>query len=527
MIQKHLVLCISLSMIQWAWGQVNPNEWPITDVSVYRAGAKIERQGQVALGADGLATLTIDGLAKDVNLDMLQVSLASGWSLVGRGYSVVPIVDRVRESAVESDRIAEEKSANRQTYDLRRALLAAYEEELAMIQANRSVGGSELLLVEDLQDHADFWRNRVKELQYLMLELRMEMKSLDSDLVALESELLDWQRKAQATTGQLTLRFSGPAGNKENVTLNYMVLDAQWSAVYDAEVADDGTVKMNRYATVQQRTGNDWSGVPVSFLVGNPMNAIAPPSPQPKRLSLGSHAGVGSYSYEWSAAKVQMDDFEDMPEQQSGGVSMNSPLQRYEFQPASVIDVLGDGTEERVFIESFELDGSLDYVALPEFADEAYQLVKSPEWASARLVPGSVQVIADGLYCGAFWMKLPAPGDTLQIPLGQDPRVRSSRERLMDQCSSSLFGGSKKTIQTYEIKVENQHNRPIHLLVQDAIPISTGSDIEVTPLGLGGGMLDANTGELTWNLNLAPHEKRTLTFGFEVTYPKKRALIGL
>jgi hypothetical protein len=124
-------------------------------------------------------------------------------------------------------------------------------------------------------------------------------------------------------------------------------------------------------------------------------------------------------------------------------------------------------------------------------------------------------------------MKLPAPGDTLQIPLGQDPRVRSSRERLMDQCSSSLFGGSKKTIQTYEIKAENQHNRPIHLLVQDAIPISTGSDIEVTPLGLGGGMLDANTGELTWNLNLAPHEKRTLTFGFEVTYPKKRALIGL
>ena len=527
MIQKHIVLIISLSMMQWAWGQVNSNGWPITDVAVYRTGAKIERQGQVALGSDGLSTVTINGLAKDVNLDMLQVSLASGWSLVGRGFSVVPIAERVQKSAEESARILEEKEANRQTYDLRRALLAAYEEELAMIQANRSVGGNELLLVEDLQDHADFWRNRVKELQYLMLELRMEMKSLDYELAALESALLDWQRSAQATTGQLTLRFSGPPGIKEQVTLSYMVLGAQWSAVYDAEVADDGSVKMNRYASVEQRTGNDWLGVPVSFLVGNPMNAIAPPTPQPKRLSLGSHAGVGSYRYEWSAANDQMDDFEDMPEHASAALAMNSPLQRYEFQPASVIDVLGDGTEERVFIESFELDGSLDYVVLPEFADEAYQLVKTPEWASSRLVPGSVQVIADGVYCGSFWMKLPAPGDTLQIPLGQDPQVRSSRERLMDQCSSSLFGGSKKTIQTYEIKVENQHNRPIHVLVQDAIPISTGSDIQVTPLGLGGGALDVNSGELTWNLNLAPHEKRTLTFGFEVTYPKKRALIGL
>ena len=61
---------------------------------------------------------------------------------------------------------------------LREALLFAYEEELAMIRSNRSVNGEELLLVDDLRDHANFWRERVKELSYLMLELRMEMEAI-------------------------------------------------------------------------------------------------------------------------------------------------------------------------------------------------------------------------------------------------------------------------------------------------------------------------------------------------------------
>ena len=55
----------------------------------------------------------------------------------------------------EIDRAIESKQ---QTYSLREALLLAYEEELAMIRSNRSVNGDELLLVDDLRDHANFWR---------------------------------------------------------------------------------------------------------------------------------------------------------------------------------------------------------------------------------------------------------------------------------------------------------------------------------------------------------------------------------
>ena len=162
-----------------------------------------------------------------------------------------------------------------------------------------------------------------------------------------------------------------------------------------------------------------------------------------------------------------------------------------------------------------------------EYIDEAYQLANSGGWVASRLVPGLVQVIAGGTYRGAYYMQLPAPGDTLHIPLGQDVRVRANRERVLDRCTSTVFGGSRRTAQSFEITVENQHNRTVSVAVQDAVPVAKSSDIQVEVLGLSGGELDAVTGQVVWDLELGPNERRTLSFGYVVTYPKRRALLGL
>ena len=46
-------------------------------------------------------------------------------------------------------------------------------------------------------------------------------------------------------------------------------------------------------------------------------------------------------------------------------------------------------------------------------------------------------------------------------------------------------------------------------------------------LGLSGGELDAVTGQVVWDLELGPNERRTLSFGYVVTYLRRRALLGL
>ena len=506
-------------------------QWPIEAATVYERGAKIERSGSVALDGQGAATVTLTGLSASVAADMLQVSLGPDWSLASHAFTTATPAGRMEQAALrqaEMDRAIESKQ---QTYSLREALLLAYEEELAMIRSNRSVNGDELLLVDDLRDHANFWRERVKELSYLMLELRMEMEALTATMNDLEAERQEWSEAMDAREGQWTLRFSGPPKSRHDVRVSYVVSEAGWSPVYDAEVDEDGGIQMKRYASVFQFTGQDWNGVPVVFVVGNPLQSIAPPAAVKKQLSLGYSQTADAYAWEAQASfdeDASADAFEDPVEGlRTDRTAGANPLERYAFAPANAAVIRGDGSRERIFIEALDLEGELSYLLLPEYTDEAYQLANSGGWVASRLVPGLVQVIAGGTYRGAYYMQLPAPGDTLHIPLGQDVRVRANRERVLDRCTSTVFGGSRKTAQSFEITVENQHNRTVSVAVQDAVPVAKSSDIQVEVLGLSGGELDAVTGQVVWDLELGPNERRTLSFGYVVTYPKRRALLGL
>ena len=94
--------------------------------------------------------------------------------------------------------------------------------------------------------------------------------------------------------------------------------------------------------------------------------------------------------------------------------------------------------------------------------------------------------------------------------------------------ASSVLGGiPKKQLKHLKFALKISTNRSVELRVEDAIPISNSSDIQVEPLSLGGGDWNENTGALSWDLTLGPNETRSLMFGFEVTYPRKKALQGL
>ena len=167
----------------------------------------------------------------------------------------------------------------------------------------------ELLLVEDLKEHADFWRERVMELQYKMLELRMEMDALDEELTALKREHADWDalRSQQGRTIYASLCW--PCEWRVTDSNELCRFSRFWRSVYDAEVDQSGAISMRRYALVEQNTGSDWKGVPLTFLVGNPLESIAPPVPVQKRLTLVRSFEKDAYTWESSD---EMDDFEGL-----------------------------------------------------------------------------------------------------------------------------------------------------------------------------------------------------------------------
>jgi len=67
----------------------------------------------------------------------------------------------------------------------------------------------------------------------------------------------------------------------------------------------------------------------------------------------------------------------------------------------------------------------------------------------------------------------------------------------------------------------------VKITVEDQVPVSQNSQIEVTVSDTGGARYNKETGKLTWNMILQPSETKKVVFKYEVKYPKDRQVSGL
>jgi hypothetical protein len=65
----------------------------------------------------------------------------------------------------------------------------------------------------------------------------------------------------------------------------------------------------------------------------------------------------------------------------------------------------------------------------------------------------------------------------------------------------------------------------VKIAVNDQIPVSSNSGIEVEAVELTGGKYNAITGEVKWDLGIKPGETKQLIMTYSVKYPKDRTII--
>jgi hypothetical protein len=72
--------------------------------------------------------------------------------------------------------------------------------------------------------------------------------------------------------------------------------------------------------------------------------------------------------------------------------------------------------------------------------------------------------------------------------------------------------------------VRNTRNRDITINIQDQIPVSTDSDIQVNLEERSGAQYDESNGKLNWLIDLGPSETQKRTFRYSVRYPSDKQL---
>jgi uncharacterized protein (TIGR02231 family) len=166
-------------------------------------------------------------------------------------------------------------------------------------------------------------------------------------------------------------------------------------------------------------------------------------------------------------------------------------------------------------------------MAIPKLDADVFLIAKISGWESLSLLPGTARIYSEGTYTGEAFIQPAVTGDTLELSLGRDKRVTVKRQRLKDQSSQRILGGNRERELAFDITIRNARKDAVNLILFDQIPVSKQKDIEVKTIELSGAKLNSETGELSWEMAIAPGQTISKRLAFRVKHPKDKTVSGL
>ena len=383
---------------------------------------------------------------------------------------------------------------------LKKAQLQLVEEDLALLRANRKVGGtSEAVLVEDLVEVADWMHDEMKDLLFRQVELSLEVEEKWEEVEALIQQEREAQPRAAyhwqadwpaGATGEVAAQVTEWGGGQSWTPSDVLELNTQ-----------SATPKLtwSRRAQVHLDLPVSGTAVPVHFHDAHYRGLSERPDARPQAMA----------GYERKVREAS--DLSLMSAARSDAAAVR-PGTRWTLPDQNV----GPDWTRNVSLGAEELAPQLRYYTVPR---------QSPVVNLRLAVPRPNQPVAeaeqallrvDGVPVGKVWLS--EWGDSLLIDAGAARAWTVERRREAALCGKSSLGNRIKHHRAFRITVTNRSDQAGEVVVEEPLPISNTAEVEVVAESLDGGQLDEASGIVRWTVPLAPGESRTLQFAYDVSH---------
>jgi hypothetical protein len=196
-----------------------------------------------------------------------------------------------------------------------------------------------------------------------------------------------------------------------------------------------------------------------------------------------------------------------------------------QFDIDNPYSIPSDGKQYTVEINQVDVPATYQYTVAPKLSTDVFLSANITDWNKYNFLPGEANLFFEGTFIGKSLLNSNAAADTLNISLGTDKNIVVTRTLQKELTQKESIGSNKKDTRDWLIEVKNRKNQPVSLLVEDQVPVSQNSAINVEAQELSGGNVDANTGKVTWNMNLKPQDDKKLELKYQVKYPKNQSII--
>lgn len=359
---------------------------------------------------------------------------------------------------------------------------------------------------------------KLKELQRKQDELRRQ-----------RDEVFQLQSKQSWTVEVLA---TCPAGKTAQLSLTYLVGGTEWTPAYEAR-ADEagGAVELSTWATIRQRTGEDWADVDLVLSTAVPSQNATPPDLKVLKVS----------AYEKAPEKkvlVRRDEYVESAQVGAGGESAAEGGQAVaksqglsvQLQVPEKAKVPGDHAPVRLFVGKSKLKAAFELRAMPKVLPVAFRVAELTNQGGWPLLAGRVDAFRSTGLVGRYELERVPQGGAFTLTFGVEDAVRVKRS-VVDELKrdTGLFNGNKRFSYAYTFELANYGKTPTEVTLAEHVPVSEMSDILVavgektTP----GYKLDPKDGIAKWKVPLKPGEKKKLELNFRVDVPNSYDTGGL
>jgi uncharacterized protein (TIGR02231 family) len=504
----------------------------IREVTVFMNRAQVVREVKTRINP-GETNLVIGGLTSALDPQSIQVS--------GTGNVVILGIQHNQNYLDEANRPPRLKQLedSLEYYTARLTKVqndkGILEKEEKLMEANQKIGGTQQnLTVAELKAMADFFRSRMSDIGAAKIEADKQIKDINEKIERLKKQIAEQRGMLSRNTSEIVVSVSAKTATQATLEVSYVVNDAGWYPVYDLRATDTKSPVMLHYkANVFQQTGEPWENVKLTLSTANPAQGgqkpelytwyLDFPRPMPLMEKAVRYRGAAAAPRAADSAQMADADFESV----ANYVSTIQTSINTEFEIALPYTVASTPRPTVVDIASHEVPATYRYATTPKLDRDAFLLARVTGWEAFSLLPGEANVFFEGTFVGKTFVDPANVRDTLDVSLGRDKRIVVEREKVLDFTSRRTIGANRRDRYTWEISVRNTRNEPVKITVEDHVPVSQNSQIQVTVDDTGGARYTQEDGKLVWELSLNPNETKKVRFSFEVKYPKDRVIPGL
>lgn len=510
----------------------------ISRVTVFLNRAQVTRELKTRVEA-GRTNLVLSGLTANLDQQSIQVSGKGAITILGISHNQNYLSDHNRPKSLQVLYDSLDIYRKQIVHEQHQKEVLNKEEQLLL--SNQKIGGNnQNLSVNELKAMADFYRSRLNDIGAGKIKSDERIKKINERMAKLNQQIREQNDLYNRNTSEIVVSVSADAATAVELEVNYIVANAGWYPVYDLRAANTRSpVQLNYKANVFQSTGEEWKNVRLKLSTANPSLGGVKPELYSWYLDFYNPAAI--YGSRAPEKKIMIRGMSSVPAQekvadevvleeaatisdftQTIQTSLNT-----EFDISLPYTVSSASKPTLVDIRNHEMKAEYLYSTAPKLDQDAFLLARATGWEEFSLLPGEANVFFEGTFVGKSYIDPNVIKDTLSVSLGRDKRIVVKREKVKDFTTRRTIGSNIREAFAWEVSVRNTKNEAVKILVEDQVPVSQNSQIEVTVLDVAGAKYNKDTGKLVWEMNLQPNETKKVVYKFEVKYPKDKTISGL